>query len=274
MSILLHPVSQRHLDAIRGDLPQSMLLVGEPGVGLLSVARDLAGKNLGLVLQPHNSKGDIDLQGGTITVEKIRELYDDTRTREVNRQIIILDNAERMSSGAQAAFLKLLEEPNQNIHFILTSHAPEELLLTIHSRVQQIVLLPITIEQTNTLFDGLGVVDAIKRARLQFIAGGLPAEIIRLTSDQEYFERKAKVMTDARQFLQSTAYERLLVIQNYQASRQEALQLVEGALLIARRSLSQKPQATLLKQLEKLLDAHAKITANHNTRLQLARCAL
>ncbi len=274
MSIYIHPSSTKHLDALMREPPQSILLSGDEGIGLLTIARHLAGRNLALVLQPFDSKGGIDSQAGVIAVEKIRELYEHTRSKQTTRRIIILDGAERMSSGGQAAFLKLLEEPNRNIHFILTSHTPEKLLPTILSRVQRTHILPITSEQTIEFLNEQGTENPTKRAQLQFIAEGLPAKLTRLLEDDEYFSEQAKIMTDARQLLQASAYDRLLLVNQYQNDRAKSIRLIESALLIARRSLSQKPQTTLLRQLEKLLDIQSKLKTNHNVRLQLVRYVL
>lgn len=274
MSIFINPTSLELVEMLRNELPQSVLLSGEEGIGLQTVAKYIAGENLTMILQPQNAKNKIDAESGNIAIEKIRELYEQTRSRQTKRQIIVIDGAERMSTGGQAAFLKLLEEPNRYIHFILTSHTPDRLLPTILSRVQHTRLSSITSKQTVELLNEQNIHDKTKRAQLQFIAEGLPAELLRLLADDEYFSQRAKIMTDARQLLQATAYARLLIVNQYQSDRTASIRLIESALLIARRSLSQKPQAPLLKQLERLLDIQAKLEMNHNVRLQLARCVL
>ncbi|HEU5122245.1 MAG TPA: AAA family ATPase [Candidatus Saccharimonadales bacterium] len=274
MNVLIHPNTKQRLDALAKQLPQSALLSGELGVGLLTIARELAGRELVLVLEPKDIKNHPDHQNGTISVEMIRELYDQTRTKHAKRQIIIIDDADRMSLGAQGAFLKLLEEPGPRVHFILTSHSPDKLLPTIRSRVQQTQITPITPEQTEKLLQNTTITDPIKRAQLSFIAEGLPAEIIRLAQDEEYFNQRAKIMSDARHMLQSGSYDQLLLVQEYQSDRGTALQLIDGMLLIARRSLSIKSQVPIIKQIDRLLDIQANIQANYNIRLQLARIML
>jgi len=97
---------------------------------------------------------------------------------------------------------------------------------------------------------------------------------MRLIADEDYFNERAKVMTDARQFLQSEPYEQLLLIQNYQSDRVMALRLIDSMLSLARRSLSAKPQAGLVRQLERLIEIQTNIQANHNVRLQLAQFML
>src|SRR5690606_41517756 len=66
----------------------------------------------------------------------IRRLYDLARTKG-SKKYIIIDYAETMAKPAQNAFLKLLEEPNDQIHFILLSHQPQSLLPTIMSRSEE-----------------------------------------------------------------------------------------------------------------------------------------
>lgn len=269
--LLINPTSQKRLDILKEQLPQSLLLTGEGGVGLLTIAKGLAEKQLAGIIRPQDAKEQLDDQNGTITVEMIRRLYDQTRAKHTSRQIVIIDDADKMSLGAQAAFLKLLEEPNFHIYFILTSHTPGRLLPTIQSRVQQIMIYPASSQQTDEYLEHIGITDSVKKSQLHFIAEGLPAEISRLLADEDYFKERAKVMSDARALLQSNSYEQLLIIQRYQPDRVMTLRLLDSMLLVARRSLSAKPQAGLVKQLEKLLDIQTNIQNNHNVRLQLTR---
>ena len=269
----LHSSSRSHLEKVRENLPQSLLLRGPKGVGLATLAKDIAGKNLAAFIQPTNTKGEADSEG-TISVETIRELYDATRAKQKNARIIVIDDADRMSAAASGAFLKLLEEPTAHTHFILTSHAPQALLPTIRSRLQEVKIQPLDIQQTDIFLTELSISDATKRLQLQFIAGGLPAEMSRLFNDAEYFSKRAELMADARAFLTAKTYDKLLLIQKYQTSRESALQLLDSALIIARRGISAKPQHMLVSQLDALLTARENIAMNFSVRLQLTRLVL
>lgn len=274
MALVIHPRAQQSLAMLERSLPQSLLLTGPSGVGLFAIAKQLAGKELIALIQPQDSKDQIDTEHGTINVEVIRRLYDQTRTKHNNRAIVIIDSADRMNSSAQSAFLKLLEEPNDSIYFILTSHQPQLLKSTVRSRVQTTTIQPASVQQTDQLLTELGVTDATKRAQLSFIAGGLPAEIARLTSDDEYFTKRAAIISDARTLLQGSIYSRLLIAQKYHSARDDALRLIDSAATIARRTLSTKPQPELVRQLEQLESTRQAIAGNGNIRLQLARFAL
>lgn len=273
MTVISHPTSALQFAALSKKLPQSLLLSGAVGVGLKTIASDLAGSHFEGLIQPQNAKEEID-PNGTIGVDAIRRLYHQTRAKRTTDHVIIIDDADRMSAGAQAAFLKLLEEPNEHTHFILTSHQPQKLLPTIRSRVQHTSVQPINDVQTREYIKALGVEDQTKRIQLTFIASGLPAELSRLVGDDNYFAARAAIITDARTLLQASSYEKLLVVQKYQSDRTNALQLVDSAMYIIRRSLAANPQPLLVQQLEGLLHIRENIATQHNIRLQLARFVL
>ena len=273
MNLWLHPATRRWLDAAISDLPQSLLLSGPHGVGLGTIAIHIAGSELASIIQPKNAKGERDIHG-TISVETIRELYARTRTKQVGRRIIVIDNAERMSRGAQAAFLKLLEEPNAATHFILTAHEPTVLLATIRSRVQQVAVQPLSTSQTEEFIAAQNITDETKRIQLRFIAAGLPAQILRLLADPAFFNANAKIVTDARIFLQADTYQKMKLINTYRSDREASLRLLESAMAIIQHTLALKPQPLLVVQLDKLLLAKERIAANHSTPLTLAQLVL
>jgi hypothetical protein len=76
-------------------------------------------------------------------------------------------------------------------------------------------------------------------------------------------------MIATRTLLTGTPYQKLLVIQAHYQDKSGALELLDSALVVSKRSLAAKPQKDLVKQLEKLLRARDKIEANCNVRLQL-----
>ncbi len=274
-NLIIHPSTKLLLDSLIADLPQSVLLTGPVGVGLGTIARYIAIQNKtqpAIVLPEKDDK--VDLEKGVISVDLIRRLYMQTRTIETKKRIIIIDYAERMGTGAQNAFLKLLEEPGQGTYFILATHSSSKLLPTITSRVRSLEIRPITSEQSNTLLDELEIQDKTKRLQILFMATGLPAEINRLTGDSAYFDQQSNIMRDARTLLQSKTYDKLLIANKYKDNRPDALILLSYAENILRRSISAKPQLGLISQIDGLLDTYQHVQANGNIRLCLARLVL
>lgn len=270
--LVINPKSQIVLDRLKSHLPQSLLITGDEGIGLGTIARSIAAMHdtTPIVVLPE-SKEKIDLEKGVIGVDSIRRLYNQTRTISKTKRIIIIDFAERMATRSQNAFLKLLEEPGENTYFILATHTPQKLLPTITSRVNEINFLPITLSQSEQLLDSYDVKDAKKRSQLLFMAEGLPAELTRLVNDSDYFEARSIIVRDAREMLRGRLYHKLLIAQRYKDSRSDALLLVQDIAKILRRSINDKPQPSTIAYIDSILDTYQKIEANGNIRLCLAR---
>ena len=57
------------------------------------------------------------------------------KLKQVSDLFVVIRPAEKMGIEAANAFLKCLEEPGENVHFVLVSSEPTALLPTIRSRV-------------------------------------------------------------------------------------------------------------------------------------------
>ena len=273
--ITLHPQVKQTLDAVMADQPHAVLLAGKVGVGLKTIADYyLAQTSAQPVLVLPEKKGVVDLDGGTISVESVRKLYDVVRVAEPQGRIVIIDQAEKMLHVSQNAFLKLLEEPNDSTRFILLSHAPELLLPTILSRVQRVDVRPVTHEQSEALLDAHKVYDATKRAQLLFMADGLPAELTRLVTDDDMFAARVAVVKDARTFASGTAYDRLLLAKAYKDSREKALLLLDDALKQLQLTLAKTGDEATFKLMKRLEVLHKRLTEQGNVRLQLSAAAV
>ena len=270
MSLVLHPTSDALLAKVTAHLPHALLLSAAEGVGLGTIARNVAHAHAARALVVLPEKDDkVDLEKGSITVDSIRRLYSQARTKQVGERVIVIDYAERMSHQAQNAFLKLLEEPAAGTSFILASHQPSRLLPTIRSRVQHVELRKITPAQSDAFLDSFGISDVTKRSQLLFMASGLPAELTRLHNDEDYFTQRVAIMRDARTCLQGSAFDKLLVAHGYRDDRPKALLMIRDCIKIIEHSLKSQPQPKLIRQLERLSGVYDVIEANGNIRLQL-----
>ena len=72
-------------------------------------------------------------------VDKIRDIIDDVKypPQEARYKVYIMDEVHMLSAGAVNAFLKTLEEPPNNVIFILATTDPQKLPITILSRCQR-----------------------------------------------------------------------------------------------------------------------------------------
>ena len=110
---------------------------------------------------------------------------------EARFKIVILWLPELMHPAAANAVLKLLEEPPPATIFLLVSHAPEQLLPTIISRVQPVVVRPFSEDDiTAYLRDAYQVPEVKARQVAQLAEGSLGAALASrdANADHDYFE--------------------------------------------------------------------------------------
>ncbi len=144
--------------------PQAVLITGAPGIGKSELVYELAAALLcetglgkqaacGQCLACHwfeqNNHPDFRLlspiqeeskgkgeSAYEIKIAQIREIADfvNIGAHRAGRRIILLDPADALNTVSANALLKTLEEPTENMHFLLVSSSPGRLPATIRSR--------------------------------------------------------------------------------------------------------------------------------------------
>lgn len=265
----LHERSQKNIDALIASYPHATLLFGPEGVGLNETASYItdALKATVITFSPEKD-GKVDYEKGSITVDAVRSMRRSAMLDSNKLQFIVIDSADKMTRSAQNALLKLLEEPREGMHLLLTTSQPSLLLPTIHSRVVSAEIRRITKAQTEALLDELNVDNPTKRAQLLFIAEGLPSEIKKLATDESYLEERSSYIRNAREFLQADTYKKFTVIEKYKENRASALLFLNDTAKLLAQNISRND--SLAKELSKVLDVIDRIEANGNVRLWLA----
>ncbi len=276
--LVLHPSSRELIERLINKMPQALILTGASGLGVTAVAKAIA-RELGsaqLIIEPKRrleggKKLVVDHEKGSIIIEDIRELYTLTRAKNTTTQVYVFDFDGRiMTHQAQNAFLKLLEEPRDNVHFILATDRPDTLLPTILSRSQRIDLRKISSRQTALLLDTLKLTDATKRARITFAASGLPATIASLVMSEALYEKRVGIMQDAKTLISGESFDKLAVIHKYKDDRAGSVMLIDDVNLQLETVLRKSADVKLADQIATHLRTREKIIANGNIRLHLA----
>lgn len=94
-------------------------------------------KKASLMSHPDISYAYPEKKSKTYSIEQIRSITKDAYIlpNEANAKVYVFEEADnRLSVIAQNSFLKLLEEPPKNVHFILLCENAQRLLVTILSR--------------------------------------------------------------------------------------------------------------------------------------------
>lgn len=165
-----HQTQWQHIAALRHNLPNAWLFTGKENTGKTAFARhtaqallceqpDAAGEPCGVCPSCHlfaqNSHPDfyeltpeIPEDGAVgrkllqIKIDAVRGIVDNIHLTSVRggRRIVLVHPAESMNLQAANGLLKVLEEPPENVLFLLVTHARDKLLPTIKSRCRQMVL--------------------------------------------------------------------------------------------------------------------------------------
>lgn len=135
-----------------GTLAHSHILVGPDGIGKSPMAKSLAG----LILRPDSDavRDYVDMipvrpEGKSIGVDEVRRIIGEANVMpfEGSRKVIVIYNAELMTTQAQNALLKTIEEPAFGVFFILLTKTLDNLLPTIRSRCAIHRLFPMSREE-------------------------------------------------------------------------------------------------------------------------------
>ncbi|NLA42728.1 hypothetical protein GX865_01040 [Candidatus Saccharibacteria bacterium] len=245
-------------------LPQSIIFQVERGQDVKVAARQFVSQKDDVVIEVFDHKKKDGVKVG-IFVDDIRGLIEMVRTsRKSHRTIVIIADAAKMTKGAQNSLLKLLEEPRDNLHIVLSTENSKTLLPTILSRCQIFKSASYKVSD----------IPESKRSKAIFMAGGNQSELYRLTKDDNYYNKQVELFETAKQFISAKKYQRLQIISKVKDSRDEALDLIRASLAICRFLLKTKPSASIHQHSKKLLQADKAIRENGNVRLWLLKTVL
>lgn len=263
---ILNGRSKQEIESYIKSPTQALLIHAPHKFGANEVANEIAHKIIEkpLIIEPAIS----DNAAGSIGVDDIRWLYDVASRKTDKKNVIVIQSAETMTKQAQNAFLKILEEPSNNTHFILSCEDTSSLLSTLLSRVQSIHISRISRDESKklvTLYDN----PERNKEQILFLAEGLPREIIILSTDNNYFESRMISVKDAMTLLSGSSYQKTLLIHKYKENRKAAIQMIDDCLTILKNTIKSQEKQGAINKLDILIAARDRLEANSMVRITL-----
>jgi len=254
--LLLHPSVQKQVERFLKEPTHSICLIGPFGAGKTYTAHQIAQSLLGHS-KPEAIKQIIP-EKNSISIDAVRELQQFLKLKMPGtakvRRIVIIENAEFMTVEAQNALLKTLEEPVDDVVFILTTNNVQQLLPTIVSRTQRLNVTSPSPEQIEAFFDEYPKAE-IQRA--YHMSGGNMGLMYALLNEKDH--PLVEAISAGRQLINKNKYERQLVVDEWAKDKIGFAYLLFGLKRLLTLALTSNANNTakLQKNVQGLASIHA-----------------
>jgi len=115
-------------------------------------------------------------------------------------QIVVIEDADRLTEGAANALLKVVEEPPPSTVFLLCAPSvdPEDIAITLRSRCRHVALVEPTVDAiADVLISGDGLPEDVARWAAA-VSGGHVGRARRLATDEQARERRKRALSLVR----------------------------------------------------------------------------
>lgn len=283
--LMLHPRTRAASQQFIDQPNHSLILVGPAGTGKKTLAINLAATILQLtpeklVTNPYFLHVTAD--GSSISIEAIRQTQAFVRLKTTGqatwRRVLLVEDAHLMTTEAQNAFLKLLEEPPADTIIILTTVAEGDLLPTISSRAPKIAVKPVAQAELTKFFSQQS--DPATLEKVYHMSSG-QIGLMGLLLDNERNQDLLNQVEQAKQFFKAKPFERLVLIDDYLKQKSSLNGLLWALLAVSKAALyqaakSDKPKLVnhWQKAIKLLLNAQDSLPAHPLPKLLLTDLSL
>ncbi|HSW80516.1 MAG TPA: hypothetical protein VLG47_07085 [Candidatus Saccharimonadales bacterium] len=223
---ILHSTTKLQLEKFLSRPSHAVIISGPEGIGKHTISIWLGKQLLGLQdsIENYPYISIVQPDGQSISIQAMRDLANFTKLkipkskRSISR-LVIIEQAQLLTTEAQNALLKLLEEPPEGTVLILTAPNDQSLLSTIRSRAQKIHLQMPSSNQLASFFESKDY-EASKINQALLMSGGLPG-LMQALLGQSDEHPLIKASQTARLILKSDAFTRQCLIDSLAKQRVE-----------------------------------------------------
>jgi len=231
----LHPRTRDQAEDFIKKPAHCLLIIGSHGSGKYALAKALAATLLRLSpsksldsypyffhLLKEEGKQEIPIDSIRLLITKLH-LKTPGDANSV-RRVIIIEGAHSLSSEAQNALLKVLEEPSDDTIFLLTLPSAQVILPTITSRSQVLRLLPISWLAARDYYSGTPAGEVKAAWQLSQGSMGLLIALLKNVKDHEL----KQAIEEIKIFLSQNRYERLMQAESWGRNRVKLSMILEA----------------------------------------------
>ncbi len=134
----------------------------------------------------------------TIGIEAVREkIIKEASIRPFHsaRKVFIIEDGDILTTEAQNALLKILEEPPAYAVFLILSTASGQLLETIRSRCLKLQLNPLPLKLTSDYFEALSGYSSEEKALAAAFSQGIIGKGLKILTDENYHQLYEDTLT-------------------------------------------------------------------------------
>lgn len=204
--MIAHSRTKHQLELLLADPAHAIGVIGERGAGKGFIAHHIAETIIGKK-SPYIKIADASAP--KFGIDNIRELQKFLTltvpgTGTLKRALII-EHIDHLGHEAQNALLKTLEEPPADTIIIVTFARDTSVLDTIHSRLREITILPISMAEAEA---ALPTIDPSVRSKAFHMSGGQVGLLTALIDGNDNHEL-LQAISSAREILGLSRYQRL-----------------------------------------------------------------
>jgi DNA polymerase-3 subunit delta' len=275
IDLVLHTSMQAQIDAFIAHPTHAVLLYGKKSAGKKAIAQYIADT---LMQSRKHSKmmTIVPLEDKkTIGIDQIKQLKQLLRTKDESYRIIFIPDAEKLTTEAQNSFLKLLEEPSDNVIFIITANNEYKLLETIRSRLLKLrYIAPTKQQQEEYIIGKQGVSDE----KLLVIADGRMGLLSALLHKETTHDMLQKIEL-SKDILSESVDDRLVRVDVLSKDTEGTVALLDALLLTCNAALTaaiqnDKQYTRWLERLKAIETAIDQLQMNITAKLVLTRLFL
>jgi replication-associated recombination protein RarA len=227
-NFVLHTDTTQRLAQFGQQPGHALLIIGPSGIGKGTIARTVAATITTTTPEavdnhPYIRILKMDDKARSISIETVRELehFLTLKVPGDAPRVVIIEDAHGLTTEAQNALLKTLEEPVAHTTIILTAAGEQSLLPTIRSRAATITVKKPLATELETYFQGQGYdLKDVRQAHL--MSGGLPGLMSALLN-KDTTHPLVEAVTTARAIIQKSTFERLAMVDVLAKDREHCL---------------------------------------------------